>query len=548
MNGLQTTLMRVCMGLAAAVLVLGVFGAASPAYAAECAACHAPGGIAPDGSAHPVPPFATVSGWDPRDGQCTICHEVPNDVLSGYQSPPHGPVPASLAADGDHYWIIDTHCDECHGGVHGVLKAAPVYSMPDNSLINIAGSDCAGCHTTGMAEGEAYPASAVPQVEASHGDVELAHAPAVSGYCLDCHQADLSARHPDCLTCHALGTPAGETCVSCHPGYDSGHGYILLTGALFNPSAAGYLSWDRAKVLDPINNVGSPHGGYTANTNKCAVCHSVHQAAPAGSVLTAYGPYGTLAEGCVSCHGQGTTFTDVTMVANADGYISPHGTCTRCHVSSPHAAGGSVYPVLAQKLLNTRGDAHIDADLAATKNDVVLADFNEGSVKGLILGTGYLCSGCHYQAFAVNTPGNTPGTIALTGHRVLALATDTWTPADYGAAGAYTTPNDDMTIAYADAYGCDGCHAAQATGAGSAFPHGYVNAAGEVQGKTTAGASYIWLTYGSYAGSTDTTILPTAGDGSSATPANLGTELLTRDGLCLKCHRHGSGEGVGQSY
>ena len=65
----------------------------TPAFAAGCTDCHKPGGIAPDGSAHPVPPFSTVSGWDPRDGQCTICHEVPQDILPTYQNRPYGPWP-----------------------------------------------------------------------------------------------------------------------------------------------------------------------------------------------------------------------------------------------------------------------------------------------------------------------------------------------------------------------------------------------------------------------------------------------------------------------
>ena len=302
---------------------------------------------------------------------------------------------------------------------------------------------------------------------------------------------------------------------------------------------ARYLSWDFAAAGDPVNNIGSPHGGYTANTNKCAVCHSVHQAVVGGSVLTAYGPYSTYAAGCVACHGDNSTFTDVKITANADGYISPHGTCTRCHSLNPHGVGGSVYPTLEAKLLNTSADAAIGTDILAANNGLV-ADMFDGTAslndEGIILGTGYLCGACHNQAFAVNTPSADPasGSSHLTGHRVLATATTTWNEATYGASMTATS-----TIAWNNAFGCDSCHAAAMSDGSSAFPHGYVDNTGAVSPKTVAGSSYIWLTYGSYAGSADTTILATTEPDSPL--------LLTKDGLCLKCHRS-STAGVGISY
>lgn len=312
-----------------------------------------------------------------------------------------------------------------------------------------------------------------------------------------------------------------------------------------NDSGVRYLNWDYAVAQDGANNAGSPHGGYSATTNKCAVCHSVHQAVAGGSVLTAYGPYATYSQGCVACHGPATTFTDVKMTADADGYISPHGTCTRCHTLNPHGSGGSAYPVLAAKLLNTTGDANIAADLLAGNNGVV-ADMFDGSAslsaEGLTLGTGYLCSGCHAQAFAVNTAGANPagGGTGSTGHRVLADATTTWNPSTYGAAGAYTTPTDVMTIAWNDANGCDSCHNAQDAASTSAFPHGYVDASGALAPKTVAGASYIWLTTASDSTLSDAALLATTDPDQPI--------LLTEDGLCLKCHRNGLGAGVGQTY
>jgi hypothetical protein len=311
------------------------------------------------------------------------------------------------------------------------------------------------------------------------------------------------------------------------------------TGADADHVGVRYLSWDWAVAQDPTNNTGSPHGGYTATTNKCAVCHSVHQAVAGGSVLTAYGPYATYAQGCVACHGDGTTFTDVKMTANADGYISPHGTCTRCHTLNPHGAGGSIYPVLSAKLLNTVGDAAITTDLDASNNGLV-ADMFDGSAtlstEGLILGTGYLCGGCHNQSFAVNTPSADPasGSGHMTGHRVLASATSSWDAATYGASTTQTT------VAWNSAFGCDSCHNAAMSDGSSAFPHGYVDASGAVSPKTVAGSSYIWLTTASDSTLADAAILATTEPDQPI--------LLTEDGLCLKCHRNGAGSGVGLSY
>lgn len=307
-----------------------------------------------------------------------------------------------------------------------------------------------------------------------------------------------------------------------------------------------YLSWDYAETM-PGQTGSSPHGGYTANTNKCAVCHSVHTAEVGGSVLTAGGPYATYAQGCVFCHGVGNTFTNVIMTANPDGYISPHGTCSRCHALNPHGVGTSEYPVMASALINKNGDAWIGADLSASANGLVNGMFYSGTpaelAAGRTLGTGYLCGNCHNQSFAVNNPGfdpASPGT--FTGHRVTAMATGTWNAATYGASAS--TVNH---VAFANANRCQACHDAKvAGGVLDAFPHGYVDAAGAVTPKTVAGSSYIWLTLAADANDAKTVlgkVVPETGLDNA--------NLLTEDGLCLKCHRADTGStfsGVGQTY
>ncbi|MDZ4181022.1 MAG: hypothetical protein U1E29_17615, partial [Coriobacteriia bacterium] len=66
----------------------------------------------------------------------------------------------------------------------------------------------------------------------------------------------------------------------------------------------GYLSWDGAVLLNPSQAGTSPHGGYTATTVKCAVCHSVHRAATP-QTTAGVGAYWKLTPGgnsCVACH------------------------------------------------------------------------------------------------------------------------------------------------------------------------------------------------------------------------------------------------------
>jgi hypothetical protein len=466
----------------------------------QCVVCHA---------GAPATVQAAVAAGDTS---CASCHSGANHTEAhGSQQAVEDGCVECHAADlvTEHVVNRGLTCDDCHGATSSGSSATTVASSPYRSI-----AVALGASTSGVTGDRWVPTTSTT------GGISLAY--------VDMDSEDVWEAMAE-----------GDTsCDACHTSY---HG-DLLPSSLENTAAAGYLSWDAACSEDPGNNAGSPHGGYTASTNKCAVCHSVHRAAAGASVLTAYGPYATYAQGCIACHGPSATFTDVRVTANADGYISPHGTCTRCHVLNPHGAEGSVYPVLAVKLLNTGGDAMIGSDLTASANGLGGTMFDGSgdavaSAAGLTLGTGYLCSACHLQSFAVNTPGTDPaGGGSMTGHRVLADATGAWDHTAYGASMTATT-----TVAFADAHGCDACHDALAADGSSAFPHGYVDASGAVSPKTVAGSSYLWLTAGSYLGSADTTMLATAEPDEPI--------RLTEDGLCLKCHRTSGGAfGVGLSY
>jgi len=323
--------------------------------------------------------------------------------------------------------------------------------------------------------------------------------------------------------------------------------------AAYNPAYPGYLSWSWATAN--AGEVGSPHGNYSTTTNKCQVCHAVHRANATGIALTAV-PITNWAHNdkrtrtCSWCHGQ-TTFSVKSVAVAADGSISPHGNCSRCHIVSPHGAGSSVYPVLKEHLINTSADARIGFDVSTGNNGMDAAGMmDSGSAAGITLGTGYLCNGCHSSGgagintvYAVNEPAAVPASTGsmlnnTTGHRVTAVATEDWNAA--GEIGAYYTGR----VAFNDANSCQACHDAKRANGQAAFPHGYVDAAGAYAPKSQAGASLIWLTVASDADAVRT-LLPTPGT-TSGTPD---VSLLSSDGACIKCHVSGDGhEGVGLTY
>jgi len=351
---------------------------------------------------------------------------------------------------------------------------------------------------------------------------------------------------------HTSARP-GRECTYCHgDSYLEGHGAGPFYDAAAYGNYPGYLSWGWAKTN--AGETGSPHGNYTTTSNKCQVCHAVHRASGTGNVLTAVPLTGVAQDSkrtfaCAFCHGA-SNFTNVTISVSTTGSISPHGNCSRCHITSPHGVGASVYPVLEQHLINTGADAKIAYDISTGNNGMSAAVMAEGSAAGITLGTGYLCNNCHSSGgagiatvYAVNTPGAKPAitgsaVATQTGHRVTALATGTWNTA--GEHSAYYTGR----VAFNDANSCQACHDAKRSNGANAFPHGYVDAAGAYAPKSQVGASLIWLTTAADADDPHA-LLPTPG----STSGTADVSLLSTDGACLKCHVSGDGTaGVGHTY
>lgn len=332
------------------------------------------------------------------------------------------------------------------------------------------------------------------------------------------------------------------------------------------PDYENYLSW--TWVSNNANaggeDAGTPHGNYTTTSNKCAVCHAVHRADPAGLVLTpitggADNKLGSYTEGCGFCHGATSTFSTSKVNMAADFTISPHTNCNRCHIASPHGAGASQYAVLSARLINKNADPAIAADIASGNNGMDTVAMGDASDQtALTLGTGYLCSDCHsvldssdesMLAFAVNgyndvpTASETMMSAGVTGHRVTAQVTTNWNQT--GAYGAYYSGGGAVgaasQIAWAPANTCQACHDARDTAGNYAFPHGYVDAAGAYTTTAADNGALIWLTVDDTFDGTANAIL---NDG-----AGVDNDLLTQDGLCLKCHSNTAiTEGVGINY
>jgi len=160
-----------------------------------------------------------------RLGQCTICHEVPSSVKAGYQNPPNGAVPMTdipqhrsqfsgmLASSMVCFW--------CHDGSSGPMAHGYVVGPGDSYLpiaktgtIDIAGSDCEGCHVSGMASlSDPLAPADVPQIDPpTHSDATAAHDSIEDDpSCVaDCHPNHSAFSEPTFLGKH------GSNCSWCH--------------------------------------------------------------------------------------------------------------------------------------------------------------------------------------------------------------------------------------------------------------------------------------------------------------------------------------------
>jgi hypothetical protein len=384
-------------------------------------------------------------------------------------------------------------------------------------------------------------------------------------------------------------------------------------GAGVNPTnnvagagTATYMDWSTGigNVTSETNGIdgsvgnaldNSPHGSYTTNTVKCAVCHAVHYAA-AGNAPVAGGTQtaDTLlrmkaSQSCVYCHATGGQAVNGRPVYNGIGTITTSGggstvghaignNCDECH-TGPHGANadesiaslsGYLLKNQSNAVTSTAGVASTTTNMIGAANFIDAQAVAQGFTTGAALGytpatlastnsstireqaVGIFCAECHNGAYATQAPGaatNVSGMAnaqagpgvglggALSGHRIGAAATSTWQSASGQVSSSAMTG---VAVAWAAANNCKSCHDSVDTYGNSAFPHAW--------GQDSAGSqTRMWLLQAADQGSTKTA-LPQLNSSPSAYSVGKSQQQLY-DGVCLKCHvNSGATAGVGVTF
>lgn len=272
---------------------------------------------------------------------------------------------------------------------------------------------------------------------------------------------------------------------------------------------AGYMTWSSFGGT----NGTSPHGGYSNTTQKCVVCHAVHEAATTGQILLP----DTVAEACNYCHVD--TLSSYTQVYNSQPLNYSNGPtdlnnahnsiivaavetgvkCTSCH--QVHAAQNVMTSnaYLTQKLLK------VSSNVAASYDPDLPSIPQAGDTSATALTK--WCTTCHAVALGAKgspdyyTQGFNGQTHVMTN-----------TIAAYGNAFSSVPATQ---VAWAASDQCSSCHASGYQT--SAWPH------------FTTGVRFL-----------------TAAD-SAAAVAGAATDS-EQDGICLRCHKSGTGLGVNMGF
>ena len=189
-----------------------------------------------------------------------------------------------------------------------------------------------------------------------------------------------------------------------------------------------YLSWGGASALfqevngtEPAGTELSPHGGYTATTFKCVVCHSTHRA-DTDQTAIGVGTDRSLLAGtsgaCSECHAAwGSNLSDA-LVEIGETYSGPHIgaggiSCTNrgCH-GSVHGSGTPSKYAVAVRYNLTNGtlgllDQQMDEAIAAGNvnfDGTINTTSTDQAMKAFV--TGYVCYPCHgNSSFSVAARG-----------------------------------------------------------------------------------------------------------------------------------------------
>lgn len=297
---------------------------------------------------------------------------------------------------------------------------------------------------------------------------------------------------------------------------------VMLVAIAAPAFAGGYIAWTQVSALP--GNAPSPHGGYTASTVKCQVCHAVHYANATGELLL----NSTVAGACNYCHvggaggytqvynGQPNNYlgTDLPTAHNAG--IANGVTCSECH--QVHAAQNvmTANAALTTKLLKLQPslDPSAGAPLAGETTYTAMSKW---------------CADCHYnrglngQAVGASSGVSYYYNMARNGRSHVMT----------GAGATYTNPAATTTtkVAWSDSSRCMECHAA-----GTPVVEGFTNIAQSATNNFphyTQGATYF---------------LESA---EASNRPRSGATTNDADGVCLTCHRNWTGavtQGIGFTY
>jgi hypothetical protein len=463
-----------------------------------------------------------------------------------------------------------TACSRCHSAVvstehqnRGYACDAPCHTSTDpliTGAIDDRNTACEACHG---------PAAIV------HGGVHDGGLP--TSDCLACHNSNISAEHTnDCALCHTstksrvrAAIAAGDVrCVTCHgQQHLSGQDYIGAADPAAGSLAYVYLSWSDIASPTVTANTGSPHGGFTTTSIKCAVCHSVHVAAPAQSAAAPVAD--TLlrmkaADACGYCHvSKGNTVGnpiwggDVRALAGANGHALGNN-CDECHTSVHGGGAETEVASLEGKLLtlgtdygtgSPGGNTTVLSRVAVINAKAVeqgfsnptgfsVADYQtkyEADAPGITAqAVGVFCGGCHDASYSLAVSGASASTFGgqssgmFSGHlsKGASVAGSSWNPVA----------------------GCTSCHDASDGFGGFAFPHNWGTTGEEAvigpDGKTYENQTMGWLLVSEFAGA------PKAVNGGpEGKLGHAGPDGGTlADGVCLKCHRGSAVTGVGLDF
>lgn len=282
---------------------------------------------------------------------------------------------------------------------------------------------------------------------------------------------------------------------------------FAMTASAFaevNTLTGNFQAWDSGHAG---NGNGTPHVSYSTTSEKCAVCHSVHNADyanPAGgqNILLR----SDKADACTYCHMDAsitsnrpyaetaTNYTTDTVFnhSNSSAVLTSYSGCPSCH--SVHGAGTFDDASVATSILKDWSGADADAP-AGSDRASFLTEF---------------CSQCHaYYPSDYDVLADGEGNHIMTA---------TFNDYDNPEASASATGSP---VANAGSADCTSCHDAVGTGNGDSFPHYMPNNA-----RFLVAADY---------------------QGAGSTTATVSEASV--DGACIKCHLwNGATEGVGEDF